>query len=185
MKCKTSPKRDGKVEEETKLSSFHVNSSHKKHKPKDNKKRYNRPANSNAFHNGKQHADLNNMFSNVFPCTFFLSSNHCVDKCDKRKATTKKMFMSNGIETKKRKSHPRFKTREPREAQKNFCTHYNISGNWVEKCWKLFPQLHVGKCKQVLQAPKEEATKEKVVQDATIPKAASEEEKVQIEGSFA
>lgn len=35
-----------------------------------------------------------------------------------------------------------------------------------------------------MQAPEVEATKEKVVQDATIPEATSEEEKFQIEGSF-
>ena len=35
-----------------------------------------------------------------------------------------------------------------------------------------------------MKAPKEEATKEKVAQDATIPEAALEGEKVQIEGLF-
>lgn len=92
--------------------------------------------------------------------------------------------MSNGIEAEKRKSHPRLKTCDPREAQKNFCTHCNISGNWVEKRWKLFPQLHLGKGKQIMQAPEEGAIEEKVAQDATIPEATLEEEKVQIEGSF-
>lgn len=120
----------------------------------------------------------------MFPCTFCLPINHCVDKCDKRKAVIKNIFMSTGIETEKRKYHPRLKASEPRGAQNNLCTHYNINGNWVEKCWKLFPQLHSGKGKQIMQALGEEATKEKVAQDATIPKAASEEEKVQIEGSF-
>jgi len=66
----------------------------------------------------------------------------------------------------------------------NLCTHCNINGNWVEKCWKLFPQLHPGKREKTMQAPAEEATKEKVAQYVTIPEAASEEEKVQIEGSF-
>lgn len=35
-----------------------------------------------------------------------------------------------------------------------------------------------------MEAPKDEVTKEKVAQDATIPEAISEEEKFQIEGSF-
>lgn len=35
-----------------------------------------------------------------------------------------------------------------------------------------------------MQAPEEHVTKEKVAQDATIPKVVVEEEKVQIEGSF-
>ena len=82
------------------------------------------------------------------------------------------MFMTTGIEIEKRKSHPRLKTCETIEAQKNFCTHCNISGHWVEKCWKLFSQLHLGKGKKIMQAPKEEVTKEKVAQDATIPKVA-------------
>jgi len=51
------------------------------------------------------------------------------------------------IETERRKSHPRIKASKQRGAQKNFCTHYNISGHWVEKCWKLFPQFHPGKGK--------------------------------------
>ena len=107
-----------------------------------------------------------------------------LDKCYKRKAIIKKMFMSNGIETEKRKSHPRLKACEPREAQKNFCTHCNINGNWVDKCWKLFPQLHPGKGNQNMQAPEEEVKKEKLAQDATIPEATLEEEKVQIKQSF-
>ena len=94
------------------------------------------------------------------------------------------MFLSNRVETEKRKSHPRLNASEPRGGQKKNCTHYNISGHWVEKCWKLFPQLHPGKGKQSMQAPEEEATKEKVAQDVTIPKETLEEEKVQIEGSF-
>jgi len=40
--------------------------------------------------------------------------------------------------------------------------------------------LHPGKGKQIMQATKEEATKENVAKDATILEAASEEEKVQI-----
>ena len=114
--------------------SYHASSSRKQCKPKDSKQRYIRFVNSNVVHNGKQHADLNNMLRNMFPCTFCLSSNHCVDKCDKRKSIIKKMFMSNGIETERRKYYPRLKACEPRGAQKNFCTHYNISGHWVEKC---------------------------------------------------
>ena len=94
------------------------------------------------------------------------------------------MFMSTRIETKRRKSHPRLKDSEARGGQKKFFTHCNISGHWVEKCWKLFPQLHPGKGKQIMQALEEEATIEKVAQDASIPEAAFKEEKVQIEGSF-
>jgi len=92
--------------------------------------------------------------------------------------------MSTRIKTEKIKYHPKLKASEPREAQNNFCTHCNMSGHWVKKCWKLFPQLHPSKGKKIMQAPEEEATKEKVAQDVTIPEAASEEEKVQIKGSF-
>ena len=36
---------------------------------------------------------------------------------------------------------------------KNYCTHYKISGNWVDKCWKLHPKFQSKNCKGVLQAP--------------------------------
>ena len=120
----------------------------------------------------------------MFPCTFFLSSNHCVDKCDKRKTINNAMFMSTRIETERRKSHPKIKASELRGAQKVFCTHCNISGHWVKKCWKLFPNLHPSKGREIMQAPEEEAIIEKVAQDATIPETTLEEEKVQIDVSF-
>jgi len=91
LQCRTSPKRDVKVEEEgNSSSSFHTSSSHGKLNPKDKKQRYNffvnsNVVNSNVVHDGKQHAYLNNALRKMFPCTFFLSSNHCVDKCDKGK----------------------------------------------------------------------------------------------------
>lgn len=69
--------------------------------------------------------------------------------------------MSTRIETENRKYHPRLKESEPRGAQNNFCTQCNISGHWVDKCWKLFPQHHLGKGKQIIQALEEEAAKEK------------------------
>jgi hypothetical protein len=35
----------------------------------------------------------------------------------------------------------------------NYCTHCNMIGHWIEKCWKLHPELGPKKDKQVMQAP--------------------------------
>jgi hypothetical protein len=38
-----------------------------------------------------------------------------------------------------------------------------MSGHWVDKCWKLHPQLHPKHCKEVVQEPtKEEVADERV-----------------------
>lgn len=63
-KCKASLKRDEDVEGEGKLNySCHTSSSHKQHKPKDNKQRYIHSINSNIVHNGKQQVYLNTPLS--------------------------------------------------------------------------------------------------------------------------
>lgn len=148
MKCKTSPKRDQKVTKETKTSSScHSSYPHQAHKTKDNHKRYKHPDYSKAFDDHKQHDDLNNMLWNVFPRTFFHAPNHCVARFHKRKELVKKMTMSIGIETKKGSYHLSLKTFVPRKAHKKFCTHCNISGHWIKKCWNLHPHLHTKKDK--------------------------------------
>jgi hypothetical protein len=34
---------------------------------------------------------------------------------------------------------------------RNYCTHCNMRGHWIEKCWKLHPKLGPRKDKQVMQ----------------------------------
>lgn len=77
----------------------------------------------------KQHDDLNRMLWNVFPCTFCCAHNHCVAKCQKRKALVNKMNMLIGSETKKENLLPSSKTFFRRNAHKIFCNHCNISGH--------------------------------------------------------
>ena len=120
----------------------------------------------------------------LFLCTLCHAPNHCVAKCHIRKALVNKMNMSIGIETEKGNSHPSLKIFVPRDAHKNLCTHCNISGHWVEKCWKLNPQLHPNKGNKFMQAPEEESTKEKVAQVVTIHEATQEGKQVQVESSF-
>jgi hypothetical protein len=35
----------------------------------------------------------------------------------------------------------------------NYCTHCEMSGHWIGKCWKVHPQLHPKRGKRVIQAP--------------------------------
>lgn len=95
-----------------------------------------------------------------------------------------KELLECGNEIEKKGSLLSSKTMSSSSKHENFYTHCNISGHWIEKCWKLHPQLHPKKGKKDMQAPEEEATKEKVVQVATIHEANQEEEQVQVEGSF-
>lgn len=142
MKCKTSPKRDEQVEAKTKTSSSHHSSlSCKKHGSKDNKGRY--KPHLNSFFDFEPHNQLNKVLWNMVPCTFYHSHNHSVKKCQQRKE-----LLECGNETRKKNSLLGSKTMSSSSKHKNLCTHCNISGHWVEKCWKLHPQLHPRKGKQ-------------------------------------
>ena len=92
--------------------------------------------------------------------------------------------MAIGKKPEKGKANPKSEACEPRGAQRNFCTHCKISGNWVAKCWKLLPHIHPSKGNKVVHVPEEEETMEKVAQDTSIPDAALEKEEEQIEGSL-
>ena len=63
-----------------------------------------------------------------------------------------KVNMSIRSENRKEDTLPSSKTFFLRNAHKCFCTHYNISGNWIEKCWKMHPHLHPKKEKHVMKS---------------------------------
>jgi hypothetical protein len=68
---------------------------------------------------------------------------------------------------------------------KNHCTHCNMSGHRMEKCWKLHPQIHPKKDKKVVQAPVKEVTNEKVEHAITIHEAVHEEDQLNKENPLA
>jgi hypothetical protein len=34
----------------------------------------------------------------------------------------------------------------------NYCTHCNMSGHWIERCWKLHPQLRIKMGKKIVHS---------------------------------
>ena len=47
-----------------------------------------------------------------------------------------------------------FKVDDGNESRsKKFCTHCNLSGHWVDKCWKLHLEMGPKKVKQGMQEP--------------------------------
>jgi hypothetical protein len=79
-----------------------------------------------------------------------------VAKCRKRKYLNMKLIMS----TKKEARHEEYlpsphgkKGSLSKSMGKNYCTHCNMSGHQMEKCWKLHPQLHLKWFKEVVKAP--------------------------------
>jgi hypothetical protein len=74
--------------------------------------------------------------------------------------------------------HSRHKMEKEKKDMKsqNLCTHCNMSGNWIEKCWKLQPQFCPKKDKKVVQKTvQKEAVKEVMDHVINVPALVSEE----------
>jgi len=81
-------------------------------------------------------------------------SNRDVVKNHKKITWVKKTSMPTGSETRKKEplSRPGENEILLKEKQMNYCTHCEMSGHWIGKCWKVHPQLRPKRGKRVIQA---------------------------------
>jgi hypothetical protein len=130
--------------------------------PSDSKKGI-KPAcpHQNKNHSGKYKGHFNYFLTYKKNDYGHRSSNHDVAKDHKKKVWVEKTSMPTGSETRQKEplSRPRDKEIMLKEKQRNYCTHCEMSGHWIGKCWKVHPQLRPKHGKRVVQAPakKEEA----------------------------
>lgn len=152
---KFSPKRD-------ECSKWHAksNSPHQSDNPKD---RY------------KRHGDFNNVWE-MFPCTFCHATNHCLVDCEQRKVLVK--IMEQILRTRYEEPLSVMKNSLSMGKHKKFCTHCSMNGHHIEKCWKLHPQLHPKKDKEVMRYLARRTIGGKV-ESNVVPKEAFEVERMQ------
>jgi hypothetical protein len=115
------------------------------------------------------------------------SSNHDVAKDHKKKVWVAKTSMPTGSETRQKEplSRPRDKEIMLKEKQRNYCTHCEMSGHWIGKCWKVHPQLHPKRGKRVVQAPAKKEEADEGVSPATIiPEAVLQKDQLSKEHLF-
>lgn len=73
----------------------------------------------------------------MFPCKFCDVADHCVANCEQNKDMVKKMDQIIGI--KHEEPLTSFKTSLSMGKRKHFCTHCNMYGHQIERCWKCHP----------------------------------------------
>ena len=67
----------------------------------------------------------------------------------------------------------------------DYCTHCDMSGHWVDKCWKLHPQLCPKHGKEVVKAPiTKKVGDERVGKELTLQEASHEESNLSKEDSI-
>lgn len=116
---------------------------------------------SNSFFDYDNNGHVTQNLWYAHPCTSCGLNKNCVVKCQKKKYLLRQI-MSYKKEERRKYNSPIQNEENGKKGSlskrvgNNYCTHCSMSGHWVDRCWKLHPQLHPMNGKEFFQAPTKE-----------------------------